>query len=78
MSLCGLRKNILSNVFQYPVRDKIIVESVTKRKPLALLSPESQTFQTILRMAYKIVNAKKIPYFLLDIEDYDDSLIQIK
>ena len=25
-------------------------------------------------MAYKIVNAKKLPYFLLDVNDYEDSL----
>nr|HPO50758.1 hypothetical protein [Spirochaetota bacterium] len=31
-------------------------------------------FQTILRMAYKIVNAKKLPYFILDIDNYEDSL----
>lgn len=55
-------------------RDKIIEKSVAKRKPLALLEPNGQTFQTIVRMAYKIINAKKIPYFLLDIEDYDASL----
>ena len=55
-------------------RDKIIEKSVAKRKPLALLEPDGQVFQTIVRMAYKIINAKKIPYFLLDIEDYDDSL----
>ena len=55
-------------------RDKIVEESVSKRNPLALLAPDSQTFQTIIRMAYKIVNAKKLPYFLLDINDYDDSL----
>ena len=55
-------------------RDKIVEKSVAKRKALALLDPNGQTFQTIIRMAYKIINAKKIPYFLLDIEDYDDSL----
>ena len=55
-------------------RDKIIEKSVAKRRPLALLDTNGQTFQTIIRMAYKIINAKKIPYFLLDIEDYDDSL----
>lgn len=55
-------------------RDRLIGQSVTQRKPLALLSPQSQTFQTILRMAYKIVNAKKLPYFLLDVNDYEDSL----
>jgi flagellar biosynthesis protein FlhG len=55
-------------------RDKIIEKSVAKRKPLALLDQNGQTFQTIVRMAYKILNAKKIPYFLLDIEDYDESL----
>jgi hypothetical protein len=55
-------------------RDKVISDSVTKRRALATLSPDCQTFQTIVRMAYKIVNAKKIPYFLLDIDDYDDSL----
>jgi len=51
----------------------LIGQSVTQRKPLALLSPKSQTFQTILRIAYKIVNAKKLPYFLLDVNDYEDS-----
>ncbi len=55
-------------------RDKIIEKSVAKRKPLATLEPNGQTFQTIIRMAYKIINAKKMPYFLLDIEDYDASL----
>jgi len=55
-------------------RDKLIADSVAKRKPLAIMDQNCQTFQTILRMAYKIVNAKKIPYFLLDIEDYDDAL----
>ena len=55
-------------------RDKIIESSVSKRKPLAILDSNCQTFQTIIRMAYKIVNAKKIPYYLLDIDNYDDSL----
>ena len=55
-------------------RDKIIEKSVSERKPLALLSPDSQTFLTIIRMAYKIISAKQIPYFLLDIDAYDDSL----
>lgn len=55
-------------------RDKVIEKSVAKRKPLAILEPNGQTFQTIVRMAYKIINAKKIPYFLFDIEDYDASL----
>ncbi len=55
-------------------RDKIVEQSITERKPLALLSHDSQTFQTILRMAYKIVNAKKLPYFILDIDNYEDSL----
>jgi flagellar biosynthesis protein FlhG len=55
-------------------RDRVVEESVSSRKPLAILSPKSQTYETIVRMAYKIVNAKRLPYFLLDINDYDDSL----
>lgn len=55
-------------------RDKLVNQSITDRKPLASTNPESQTFQTILRMAYKITSATKLPHFLLDINDYDDSL----
>lgn len=55
-------------------RDKDVNKSVKMRKPLALLSPANQTFQTIVRMAYKITSAKRFPYFLLDINNYDDSL----
>lgn len=55
-------------------RDKVVEQSINERKPLAVLSHESQTFQTIVRMAYKIVNAKKLPYFILDIDNYEDSL----
>ncbi len=55
-------------------KDKVVEKSIAERKPLALLEPDSQTYQTIVKMAYKIINAKKMPYFLLDINNYDDSL----
>jgi flagellar biosynthesis protein FlhG len=54
-------------------RDKAVGVSVKDRKPLAVSNPESQTYQTIVRMAYKIVNASKLPYYLLDINNYDDA-----
>ncbi|OHD07521.1 MAG: hypothetical protein A2086_05610 [Spirochaetes bacterium GWD1_27_9] len=55
-------------------RDKIVEQSIAARTPLAIFAQDSQTFQTILRMAYKIVNARKLPYFILDIDNYEDSL----
>jgi flagellar biosynthesis protein FlhG len=72
-----IAKNYLSIDMEYLgflYRDKIVEQSVHERKPLAILAKSSQTYQTIIRMAYKIVSAKKLPYFLLDIENYDDSL----
>ena len=58
-------------------RDDRIPKSVNQRKPLASYEPGCQTNQTIVRMAYKIINAKQFPNFLLDISDYDDSLEEI-
>lgn len=55
-------------------RDNEVNKSVQQRVPLAKMSYDNQTYQTIIRMAYKIINAKRLPYFLLDIENYDDSL----
>jgi flagellar biosynthesis protein FlhG len=72
-----ISKNHLSIEMEYLgflYRDKIVEQSIYERKPLALLAPSNQTYQTIVRIAYKIVNAKKLPYFLLDINNYDDSL----
>ena len=72
-----ISKNYLNIDMEYLgflYRDKVVEESIDKRVPLCSLAPENQTYQSIVRMAYKIVNAKKLPYFLLDIENYDDSL----
>lgn len=66
--------NIDMEYLGFIYRDKIVEQSITERKPLAILATESQTYQSIVNMAYKIVNAKKMPYFLLDINSYDDSL----
>ncbi|HOJ65074.1 MAG TPA: AAA family ATPase [Spirochaetota bacterium] len=66
--------NIDMEYLGFLYRDKIVEQSITERKPLAILAPNSTTYQTIIKMAYKIINAKKMPYFLLDIENYDDSL----
>ncbi|MCG8570580.1 MAG: AAA family ATPase [Spirochaetes bacterium] len=57
--------------------DKQIHQSIIDRVPIAMLSPDNQTYQTIVRMAYKIVNARCLPYFLLDIDNYDDSFEMI-
>jgi len=72
-----ISKNYLSIDMEYLgflYRDKIVEQSVYERTPLAILDPNSQTYQTIIRIAYKITNAKKLPYFLLDIDNYDDAL----
>ena len=66
--------NIDMEYLGFLYRDKIVEESISKRKPLAILDKQNQTFQTITRIAYKITNAKKIPYYLLDINSYDESL----
>lgn len=66
--------NIEMEYLGFLYRDKVVEQSIAERKPLAILAPQSQTYQTIIKMAYKIINAKKMPYFLLDIENYDDSL----
>ncbi len=58
-------------------RDQSISSSIQERKPLALIDRDCQTFQTIIRMAYKIINSQRLPYFLMDIQDYDDSLEMI-
>jgi flagellar biosynthesis protein FlhG len=72
-----ISKNYLNIDMEYLgflYRDKAVEESISLRKPLYEYAPENQTYQTIIRIAYKIVNAKKLPYFLLDIDNYDDSL----
>jgi hypothetical protein len=71
-----ISKNYLSVDMEYLgflYRDKVVEQSIYERKPLALTAPSSQTYQTIVRIAYKIVNARKLPYFLLDINNYDDA-----
>ncbi len=72
-----ISKNYLNIDMEYLgfiYRDKIVEKSILERKALAIMAPESQTYQTIVKMAYKITTAKKMPYFLLDINNYDDSL----
>ena len=72
-----ISKNYLNIDMEYLgflYRDKMVEESISQRNPLYLMSPDNQTNQTIIRIAYKIVNAKQLPYFLLDIDNYDDSL----
>ncbi|HNZ27086.1 MAG TPA: P-loop NTPase [Spirochaetota bacterium] len=72
-----ISKNYLNIEMEYIgflYRDKIVERSIEERKPLYQIAPDSQTYQTVVRMAYKIVNAKKMPYFLLDIDSYDESL----
>jgi flagellar biosynthesis protein FlhG len=66
--------NIDMEYLGFLYRDKTVEESISQRKPLYTYAHENQTNQTIIRIAYKIVNAKKLPYFLLDIDSYDDSL----
>ncbi len=55
-------------------RDQSIPDSIQERKPLGISNPDCPTFQTIIRMAYKITNSQRLPYFLMDLHDYDDSL----
>lgn len=55
-------------------RDTLVSKSLSKRKPLASYNPQSQIYQTMVRMAYKITNAVNLPHFILDINSYDDSL----
>jgi flagellar biosynthesis protein FlhG len=66
--------NIDMEYLGFLYRDKIVEESIAGRTPLATLKPGNQTFQTIIRIAYKIINAKKFPYYILDIDNYDESL----
>ncbi|MBN2546062.1 MAG: AAA family ATPase [Spirochaetes bacterium] len=75
-----ISKNYLSIEMEYLgflYRDKLINKSIIERKPVAVMNSNNQTYQAIVRMAYKIINAKNLPYFLLDINDYDDSLESI-
>jgi len=58
-------------------RDKIVSKSIATRKPLALLAPSNQTYQTIMRIAYKIINSNKKYNTLYDIEHYDGSYEEI-
>lgn len=72
-----ISKNYLNIEMEYIgflYRDKVVERSIEERKPLYQIAPDNQTYQTIVRMAYKIINAKKMPYFLLDIDNYDESL----
>ncbi len=70
--------NVDMEYIGYIQSSEIVSDSILKCVPIALSSPNSQIFQTILRIAYKIVNAKKFPYFLLDIDDYESSLYIIE
>jgi hypothetical protein len=70
--------NIDMEYIGYIQDDKIVSDSILKCNPLALSNPSSQIFQTITRIAYKIINAKDFPYFLLNIDDYDNSLYMIE
>ncbi len=58
-------------------RDKLVSKSIATRKPLALLAPSNQTYQTIMRIAYKIINSSKKYNTLYDIEHYDGSYEEI-
>lgn len=69
--------NIDMEYLGFLYRDRAVVKSITERKPLAVKEPSNQTYQAILRMAYKIINAKRIPNFLLDITNYEDALESI-
>jgi len=70
--------NIDMEYIGYIQNNKIVSDSILKCIPLAIEAPNSQIFQTIIRIAYKIINAKKLPYFLLDIDDYENSLYIIE
>ena len=54
-------------------RDQAVENSIAQRHPLAVLDPNNATYQTVIRMAYKIASARKLPYFVLDIDNYEDS-----
>jgi flagellar biosynthesis protein FlhG len=58
-------------------RDKLVEDSIALRTPLAQTARESQTYQSILRMGYKITNARKFPQFLLDVDSYDEAMEEI-
>lgn len=58
-------------------RDKAVNKSIAARKPLAVSSPSNQTYQTIMRIAYKIINSTKTCKTLYDIEHYDGSYEEI-
>ena len=58
-------------------RDKLVSKSISMRKPLALLAPSNQTYQTIMRIAYKIINSSKKYNTLYDIEHYDGSYEEV-
>jgi flagellar biosynthesis protein FlhG len=71
-----ISKNYINIDMEYAgfiYRDKIIEQSVAERKPLAVIAPHSSTYQTIVKIAYKIMSANKNAKFLLDIDNYDDS-----
>lgn len=76
-TICKTYLSVELEYIGFLYRDQLVNESVQKREPLAQVSPENQTYQTIVRMAYKIINAINLPYFLLNIENYDDSLEMI-
>jgi flagellar biosynthesis protein FlhG len=71
-----ISKNYLNIDMEYLgflYRDKAVEDSIAQRHPLAVIDPSNSTYQTVIRMAYKIVSARKLPYFVLDIDNYEDS-----
>lgn len=71
-----ITKNYLNIEMEYLgflYRDQAVENSIAQRHPLAVLDPNNATYQTVIRMAYKIASARKLPYFVLDIDNYEDS-----
>ncbi len=75
-----ISKNYLSITMEYLgflYRDADVHKSILARSPIAVMSPENQTFQTILRMACKVVNAKKVSGFTLNLDGFENTLEEI-
>ena len=71
-----ISKNYLNIDMEYLgflYRDKAVEDSIAQRHPLAVIDPSNSTYQTVIRMAYKIASARRLPYFVLDIDNYEDS-----